>query len=539
MKRAGGSRSWAYTSLCLTAALLLRVGSAQMPTEPTGGAAAASAAEALLELQSATGGSPAIPGFASNAAGGMTALGAGPSNWYEASYYDCSAVPYQVGKSDSGAMMNGGDVYRYFQHPHNRGPLSNFEQSDGSGTAEDFLPSNDADGEGHAAQAADVGFTPNQDISPLTPCEQAWNLFTEGGFGKRVTQAQFGDMYGVVHKALMAYPVFIGREADIVNYGIRTMDEGKTFPDPGSTAEPLGVGGRFSAEKVVTRGIARMIKEEALPLNPAQVARWVSSKTYGPNVLGANNGHFQARLKGMWGNLDKFVQATIQTGMIKEEREEMQSRVLGTALVSSETAMKMRGVQRPYAWAREIKEAIQDYIDTLNQNLGGLNILAIAYTLTTCISTTGDELAAVRAGYDGFVNEQGLFNAFTPTMIMAALTWALGIRPHFAKRGLTNGVARVAGVPIEKPPPEAVRYIKKSKKKFVTPPSVIQSRAKARQNKKERRKQYKLKQAEKLKLEAERAAAEQAAAAQSASKVSKAVCVIADLKNKVFRLPSL
>ena len=76
-------------------------------------------------------------------------------------------------------------------------------------------------------------------------------------------------MYGVVHKALMAYPVFIGREADIVNYGIRTMDEGKTFPDPSSTAEPLGVGGRFAAEKVVTRGIARMIKEEALPLNPA------------------------------------------------------------------------------------------------------------------------------------------------------------------------------------------------------------------------------------------------------------------------------
>ena len=138
-------------------------------------------------------------------------------------------------------------------------------------------------------------------------------MFTEGGFGKRVTQAQFGDMYGVVHKALMAYPVFIGREADIVNYGIRTMDEGKTFPDPSSTAEPLGVGGRFAAEKVVTRGIARMIKEEALPLNPAQVARWLSSKTYGPNVLGADNNNFQARLKGMWGNLDKFVQATIET----------------------------------------------------------------------------------------------------------------------------------------------------------------------------------------------------------------------------------
>ena len=64
-------------------------------------------------------------------------------------------------------------------------------------------------------------------------------MFTEGGFGKRVTRAQFGDMYGVVHKALMAYPVFIGREADIVVYGIRTMDEGKDYPDPSSTAEPL------------------------------------------------------------------------------------------------------------------------------------------------------------------------------------------------------------------------------------------------------------------------------------------------------------
>ena len=32
------------------------------------------------------------------------------------------------------------------------------------------------------------------------------------------------------------------------------------------------------------------------------------------------------------------------------------------------------------------------------------------------------------------MNEQGLYNAFTPTMIMAALTWAIGIRPHFAKR---------------------------------------------------------------------------------------------------------
>ena len=201
--------------------------------------------------------------------------------------------------------------------------------------------------------------------------------------------------------------------------------------------------------------------------------------------------------------------------------------------------MKMRGVQRPYAWARDIQEKIQDCIDKLNRNLGGLNILAIAYTLTTCVSTTGDELAAVRAGYDGFVNEQGLFNAFTPTMIMAALTWAIGIRPHFAKHGLTTGIARVNGVPIEKPPPEAVRYIKKPKKKFVTPASVIQSRKKARQQKKEKRKQYKLKQAEKLKLEAERAAAEQAAAAQSASKASKAVCIIADLKNKVFRLPSL
>ena len=122
--------------------------------------------------------------------------------------------------------------------------------------------------------------------------------------------------------------------------------------------------------------------------------------------------------------------------------------------------------------------------------------------------------------------------------ITAALTWAIGIRPHFAKHGLTNGVARVA-VLIEKPPPEAVRYIKKPKKKFVTPASVIQSRKKARQQKKEKRKQYKLKQAEKLKLEAERAAAEQAAAAQSASKASKAVCIIADLKNKIFRLPSI
>ena len=121
-------------------------------------------------------------------------------------------------------------------------------------------------------------------------------------------------------------------------------------------------------------------------------------------------------------------------------------------------------------------------------------------------------------------------------MIMAALTWAIGIRPHFAKHGLTNGVARVAGVPIEKPPPEAVRCIKKPKKKFVTPASVIQSRKKARQNKKAR--QYKLKQARKRKLETERAAAaEAAAAAQSASKVSKAVCIIADFKNQIFKLP--
>ena len=90
-----------------------------------------------------------------------------------------------------------------------------------------------------------------------------------------------------------------------------------------------------------------------------------------------------AHLKGMWGNLDKFVQATIETDMIKEEREEIQGRVLATALVSSETAMKMRGVQHPYAWARDIKEKIQDYIDKVNRNLGGLNILAVAYTLTT------------------------------------------------------------------------------------------------------------------------------------------------------------
>ena len=53
-----------------------------------------------------------------------------------------------------------------------------------------------------------------------------------------MTKAQFCDMYGVVHKALMAYPVLRGREADIVNYGITTMDEGKTHPDPGSTPEP-------------------------------------------------------------------------------------------------------------------------------------------------------------------------------------------------------------------------------------------------------------------------------------------------------------
>ena len=39
----------------------------------------------------------------------------------------------------------------------------------------------------------------------------------------------------------------------------------------------------------------------------------------------------------------------------------------------------MRGVQHPYAWARDIKEKIQDYIDKLNRNLGGLNILAVAY----------------------------------------------------------------------------------------------------------------------------------------------------------------
>ena len=97
MSPVGGSSAWAYTSLCLTVALLLRIGSAQMTTEPTGGAAAASAAEALLELRSATGGAPAIPDFASNAAGGMTSLGAGPSNWYEASYFDCSAVPYRKG----------------------------------------------------------------------------------------------------------------------------------------------------------------------------------------------------------------------------------------------------------------------------------------------------------------------------------------------------------------------------------------------------------------------------------------------------------
>ncbi len=82
-----------------------------------------------------------------------------------------------------------------------------------------------------------------------------------------------------------------------------------------------------------------------------------------------------------------------------------------------------------------------------------------------------------------------------------------------------------------------VRFIKEPKKKYVTPASVIQSRKKARLQKKEKRKQYKLKQAEKLKLEAERAAAEQAA--QSASKASKAVCIIADLKNKIFRLPSI
>ena len=72
MKAAGGSSTWAYTILCLTVALLLRIGSAQMPTEPTGGAAAAAAAETLLGLGSATGGAPAIPAFASNAAGGMT-----------------------------------------------------------------------------------------------------------------------------------------------------------------------------------------------------------------------------------------------------------------------------------------------------------------------------------------------------------------------------------------------------------------------------------------------------------------------------------
>ena len=44
----------------------------------------------------------------------------------------------------------------------------------------------------------------------------------------------------MVHKAIMAYPVLRGREADIVNYGIKTMDEGKTYPIPGSTPEPLG-----------------------------------------------------------------------------------------------------------------------------------------------------------------------------------------------------------------------------------------------------------------------------------------------------------
>ena len=58
----------------------------------------------------------------------------------------------------------------------------------------------------------------------------------------------------------------------------------------------------------------------------------------------------------------------------------------------------MKGVQRPHVWAREVKGKVQAFIEEANQYLSGLNILALVYTITTCISsTTGDELAQLQS----------------------------------------------------------------------------------------------------------------------------------------------